>query len=706
MKFSRSFAVLLSVLALVACTPEEPVSPQNPSSEDVEILKGISSLNYIPEYEDHCLCLRLVRNDEGIAGFGDLTASFEVRPESMAADLASAASRVLSLKVNYSGKGAGTVIIPVSSAVADGPVLTVTISSSDIPESFLSGKYTLNATLIVKAGNVSVDTDPIGLRVAEYLSVGGSLVDVNNTLYGVVTDSSTGKGIAGVPVTDGYKFVVTDANGVYQMIPDEHCRKVYLSLPAAYKVPLNAKHLPQIYSAEDVKLGELFRYDFNLEPLDESEENFTLMMISDPQCSKTSHVSRYVNETIADIKTYISAQQSAGRYRKCYAFTLGDIISDSSTMWDNMVNSMSDVKATDGYLPFFQCMGNHDHDATVEGTYLEGDFNATHYFFEKFGPSDYSINRGNVHIIVMDDILVSTPSANTSVNGKTWGYNVGYNEKQMEWLRQDLELVPDKENKMVVLCQHIQIRGTQTNHCPDILSMLTQFKEAHIMIGHTHYCHNYIHSDYVCKGGQPIYEHIHGAACGSWWSCNSQVSGGANCYNLYEVTGSTMKNWIVKPTKRDPSYQMRVFDGNQSYTGKKSYIYNWYNKSNVGGASSIVAKGVEVLKGCFVAEVWNDDAQNWKVEFWQNGKYVGDFKRISDGTCSNAAMCSYYFNELGKNSTHYVSYTASHYWYYKPASETPATETGWEVKAIQTIPSSGVKNTFSRNSLTTNYSEF
>ncbi|MBR0291405.1 MAG: hypothetical protein IJQ79_04645, partial [Bacteroidales bacterium] len=34
---------------------------------------------------------------------------------------------------------------------------------------------------------------------------------------GLVRDASTGKGIPGVPVSDGYKFTVTDENGVYQM---------------------------------------------------------------------------------------------------------------------------------------------------------------------------------------------------------------------------------------------------------------------------------------------------------------------------------------------------------------------------------------------------------------------------------------------------------------------------------------------------------
>ena len=38
------------------------------------------------------------------------------------------------------------------------------------------------------------------------MRVGGTRIDKKNNLYGVITDSKTGKGIEGVPVTDGYKF--------------------------------------------------------------------------------------------------------------------------------------------------------------------------------------------------------------------------------------------------------------------------------------------------------------------------------------------------------------------------------------------------------------------------------------------------------------------------------------------------------------------
>jgi hypothetical protein len=91
---------------------------------------------------------------------------------------------------------------------------------------------------------------------------------------------------------------------------------------------------------------------------------------------------------------------------------------------------------------------------------------------------------------------------------------------------------------------------------------------------------------------------------------------------------------------------------------------------------------------------------------WQNGVKTGDFKKLSNGSCCNVCIASYFFNELGKNSDSWTNKTASHYWYYVPASLNPSAEKNWEVRAIQTIPTSDITNTYFCTSLTTDYHEF
>lgn len=533
--------------------------------------------------------------------------------------------------------------------------------------------------------------------------INGSRIYDINTAIGLVTDSATGKGIPGVVVSDGYYCTKTDANGVYQFKLHSLARTVFVSIPSAYEVPLHrSTHLPDFYTTKPLNASRQNRNDFTLKPLPAPETKFSIAMIGDPQCRNTSQVSRYVKETIPDIQKVAAAEASAG-YPHLYAMTLGDNVSDTPNLWPNMKTSMSNVKVGDAYIPFFITIGNHDHNATRP----ESDYEATTDFVATFGPTDYSFNRGDVHIISMDDVV------GINSTGSTWKYNAGFSDQQYAWLQQDIALVPEKERKMVFICCHIPFRGgaasggssvNRDKHYADVLNLLTQFKEAHIMIGHTHYPQNYIHTSYKCKGGQPVYEHIHQAACGAWWAANSSVTGGPNGYNVYEIDGPTIVNWVNKGTNRDAAYQLRVYDGNQTYTGTKGYVYNWYSTANVAG--SITATGNSLLRNCFVAEVWDDDDTHVAVEFWQGGKKVANFTRLPNGSCANIAIASFWFNEKSKTTDTYVSRTASHYWYYKPASGNPAAEKDWEVRVTRTIPSSGRKNVYSRSNLTTDYSEF
>ena len=560
--------------------------------------------------------------------------------------------------------------------------------------------YLDNLVLLLKANQPAT-------RPAE---IAGTPIAVSSNAAGQITDASTGEGIPGVPVTDGYNYVRTDANGVYQMAANSKCRYIYISLPAAYKVPTknSAPSIPQIYAPRRFRNGDFNRNDFELEPLDAPEDNFSLMMIGDPQCKTASNVSRWNKESIPSMVATTKAMED--EYPNMYAMTLGDITHDNTVQWDPMYASMSSVSLGDGrYLPFFQTIGNHDHDAAQSVFY-----DAQENFASRFGPVDYSFNRGKVHIISMNNVV------GYNSTGSTWQYYAGYSDEQYEWLCQDLAMVEDKASKMVILCGHIPFRagggsttGSNVNkirHYADVLNLLKQFKEAHLMIGHTHYNQNYIHTGYKAVGGQPIYEHIHGAACGSWWTCHSNATGGPNGYTIYKVQGASITDWIMKGTRNDIDYQLRVYDGNQTYTGTKGYTYTWH-AGGTGGTSSIKATGYATLKGCFVAEVFNDESffngsSNWTVEFWQNGQKAGNFTRVPDGSCSQVAISAYYFNEKSKNTDSWVNKTASHYWYYRPSSQIPASETHWEVRAIQTIPTSQVKHTYTRNSLTTTFSEF
>lgn len=553
--------------------------------------------------------------------------------------------------------------------------------------------------------------DPV-LEELSVTAINGTDIKSETNLAGLIKDSKTGKGIEGVPVTDGYSYTKTDANGVYQMKRNDRCRKVYYTTPAEYAINLDSKrHMPCFYSPEIMAKGKKYRVDFVLDPLPAVEDEFSLIMIGDPQCYQTSEVLRYKRETVEDIKNVAAS----GKHKTPYCITLGDITHDSTNLWDQLRSSMSNVQNGTGYIPFFQCIGNHDHNSLEPDSADadDDDYRATAKYVEMVGPTDYSFNRGKVHVVVMDDIMVYSQSSSSKPNGKTWDYYGGFSDAQYEWFKQDIANVKDPANTMLVFCAHIPFRGGASNsgsnvnttrHYADFLNLFKTFKECHIMIGHTHYAMNWIHNGYVCKGGKPIYEHVHQAACGAWWTGNVSVIGDPNGYNIYDIKGSSVADWVNKATNYDTDYQIRVFDGNQVYNGTKGYQYAWYNATMT--YAGVKAYGNANLNGCFVVEAWDDDDANCTVEYWQDGKKVGNFTRIPNGGCCNIAVVAYWFNEQGKSTDTWSSRTASHYWYYKPASATPAKEKNWEVRFNRTIPSSGVKHTYTCTQLTTDYTTF
>lgn len=521
-------------------------------------------------------------------------------------------------------------------------------------------------------------------------------------LVGQITDASTGKGIAGVPVTDGYTFTTTDADGNYRLVANRYCRNVYYVTPANYKVALDpSSKLPLFYSTATIQRYKENRNDFKLEPLSAVEENFTLIAIGDPQCKSDSDVKRWQNETIPDIKTTLNGAQANGKWTNAYAVTLGDITFDNTVQWDPMKKSMSNMQVGAGYLPIFNCMGNHDHDAKQSNTYT-----AQANYIQRFGPPDYSFNRGKAHIVVMDNVVCKDNS-----KGTTWEYDAGYSQQQFNWLKADLDLVADKADKIVFLCCHIPFRsgsnsgGSNVNkdkYYAEVLKLLTQFKEAHIMIGHTHYPENYVHATYTCQGGKPIYEHVHGAACGGWWASNLNVDGAPQGYSIYEIKGNTVDTWVAKPTKQSENYQMRVYNGNDTYTGSKNYSYTWTG-GGTGGSANIKTAGNASMANCFIAEIWNDDATYWKVDFVQSNGTKTPMKRIT----SLADMCavSFFFNECGKNTTTWNK-ACKHTWYIQAPSGNPATEQNWTIRATQTIPGSGKTNEYEASSFHSGYATF
>lgn len=418
-------------------------------------------------------------------------------------------------------------------------------------------------------------------------------VGPGNDLFGRISDAS-GNPVKGVVVSDGFRCVLTDENGVYQMQRNVSAEFVMYTTPAEYEISLTYYNYPDFFSKIVPGDDNMFRKDFKLKKLPAVETDFTLICIGDPQCN-TKDMRRFAQETIGDIKKTIAKSSLP-----VYGLTVGDVVADEPAIFQAMRNIIS---ATD--IPVFHTPGNHD--KSVDGTTLPR--NAEKYK-AVFGPVNYSFDRGQVHFISMDNVIFTTNS----------DYKAGFSQQQVDWLKEDLAHV--SKDKMIILMYHMPIRSSTSDNSKVVLELLKDYKEVHLMVGHTHYNENYIHNNL-----NNMYEHIHGAACGAWWHSNINGDGTPVGYAVYDVRGTGISKWYYKPSLESESVQMRLHKGNEITGGQfaeYSYTNTWLS-------------GITITDNTVFANVWNAD-DDWTVNLFEDGQDKGPMALVPNGESSGKVV--------------------------------------------------------------------
>ncbi len=431
---------------------------------------------------------------------------------------------------------------------------------------------------------------------------------------------------AGVVVSDGFACVQTDANGKYAIKPHKDTWYIFYSVPSEGEVMVNDYGQPYFYARYN---AQQTTYDFTLNKA-AKESKFALFCFADVQCANTSHINRFKSESVPDIVAH-----SKSKGMPCYGVTLGDVVYSQGTrncesIMPNMRNELAKDKMG---MPVFQTFGNHDYSYIFNESnplpcsgYQDLDFQLKiqRSFEDVFGPINYSWNRGDVHIVCMRNMLW--------YDGKSWDHygDPRFLDSQYEWLKQDLEYV--SKDKMVILCVHCSVENSDKSNVQNILKLLSQFKEAHIMSGHHHRMTNFPTKSTV--DGKAIYEHNHGAVCGHFWRSRFNGDGVPNGYGVYEFDGNKIVNWYYKGVNEginDRNYQMRLYRGNLKCGGQYDHIELQY------GANVILAN------------IFNAD-DNWKIKIYEDGVYAGIMSKMSRNN-SGPNKYSPDINNPGKPST-------------------------------------------------------
>jgi hypothetical protein len=422
------------------------------------------------------------------------------------------------------------------------------------------------------------------------------------------------RGIAGVGVSNGRDIVQTDAQGRYELLVDEDS-VVFVIKPSGYSVPLSAHNLPRFYHVHKPQGSPTdWRYagiaptgplpqslDFALRPQKESEQ-FRVLLFGDPQPRSLKEVD-YVARDVVDELVGVQA---------AFGLSLGDNAFNNL----NVLEPLNEVIGQIG-VPWHSVIGNHDLNFEAPNDEL-----AAETFKRIYGPTYYSFDYGAAHFVVLDNVIWL--GGGTDLRGRN--YTGGFGERQLAWLKRDLELVP--REKLVVLLMHIPLvtlrdeggaaeeegdlggaatageaqvplrRARQANKPPRfsqddknaLLALLANRPHTLSISAHTHVqYHAFLDRE---DGWMGAGEHHHfncGTVSGSWWSGapdeqgipNTVMRDGTpNGYAFLNISGANYDlEW--RSARRPANYQMNIFAPMQFRTGEaRSVAVNVFNGSS------------------------------------------------------------------------------------------------------------------------------
>lgn len=397
-----------------------------------------------------------------------------------------------------------------------------------------------------------------------------------------------GKGVAGAVVSDGEQVVVTDAEGAYGMHSSKQCGYVFLSIPSGYEVEADGiipRHFVPVTRGKGLEQA-----DFHLKKVD--NHRYTLFVLNDIHLSNTAadeDIRQFWEKFVPDYREMMQTTEG-----KCYGLTVGDMTTDSRWYRNNYglpeyLKEMEQVPS----LPLFHSMGNHDNDPKGKWLPEQWDSVAVKTYRRVVGPSYYSFNLGEVHYVMLDNLVYLGPR---KVGKKTrWDFRVEIDEVQMRWLYEDLQHV--KHSTPLVVCMHAPMWGctglkegipvlkhafTDEQNAKRLLAIVKNFKRVHIVSGHTHVNRHYNYS-------KRITEHNNIAVAASSWKLDGEgrrhlsKDGTPGGYAIYRVDGKRIE-WSYKALGRPiDSCQFIVYDMNtvpQQYGGLGDSNEVWLNVYN------------------------------------------------------------------------------------------------------------------------------
>ena len=452
-------------------------------------------------------------------------------------------------------------------------------------------------------------------------------LEVSKYIYGSVKDSN-GNPIEGVAVSDGFSVTHTNSVGKYSMEVSKDAWYIYITVPAAYKIDTNEKNLPCFHQKYNPQQE---RYDFTLTPLAGGvEQKFALVAMTDIHFDYDySGTNQMANKVVPHINKQYDSLEAAGV--PCYGVNLGDNLThlnnhDGSAFREGFLASLSNSK-----VKFFSVFGNHDFNYFNSNNPLTTDERSSTYNIkaqrqheEMFGPVNYSFERGDAHIIGMRNTQYTKNNHTYSSS-----YEYGFADEQVEWLRQDLALVPS--SKAIILCIHVPLMNNTYANYATVREILNRFDRVYILSGHNHQNRNISHSSFSAHKTSKFVEFNTSSVSGPVWEHTIAGDGSPQGYRILINEGGTMTHsYFLGWGENDgnnilaDSKQMRLYwgdakfgapvKGSNTYGTKGYYAFNFTN-----------AEGKKVL----LANIYNAGNNGWTIDVYENDVKMGEMTKLT-----------------------------------------------------------------------------
>ncbi|MBN2806685.1 MAG: calcineurin-like phosphoesterase family protein [Prolixibacteraceae bacterium] len=314
--------------------------------------------------------------------------------------------------------------------------------------------------------------------------------------------------LEGIAVSTMGTIALTNRMGL-ATLPIEKQDIVYVIQPEGYSFQLQDNSVPAFYrlvyqeaSPAHMKypgIQSLWNINDTLDfPMIASviaADTFKVQMIGDIQAPTKKEVEFFQEMIVPKLL------QHPADFKIC----LGDIADNYLDIYPAIEGALKTMET-----PTYMVFGNHDIN------YLSKDEKdqATTYR-RHFGPEYYAFNVGKTHFVVLNTVRYKGWNEKENRNGS---YTGGLDSGQLEWLKQDLALVP--HDHQVVLMAHIPLmkQFADTSSIQKVFDLLKDRENLLAIYGHVHQTGSWTHNaDFLWPYQGQFEGLIAGAACGGWW---------------------------------------------------------------------------------------------------------------------------------------------------------------------------------------------